>query len=104
MHGSLGCLRAEAVDHFRFVSHRLNGRWPPSSYLNRQELTVGVGEKPEFLDQEAPIPSGRGGNGRGAKRTSARKKRAAAAPAPDRTDEVPASDRRRSREPSLHRL
>src|SRR5512133_3900329 len=78
-----------------------------------QELTVGVGEGPEILEQETPIPSGRGnGNGsRKAKQASAAKRGAKSSSRANSAEDADVSSERRptrerasSREQSLHRL
>jgi HAMP domain-containing protein/CheY-like chemotaxis protein/signal transduction histidine kinase len=68
--------------------------------------TVGVGDRPEIIDQEAPIPGGRG-NGTGGRKKAAKrtpKRRAAAADVEVSANGDAPKDRRLSRERSLNRL
>jgi HAMP domain-containing protein/CheY-like chemotaxis protein/signal transduction histidine kinase len=70
---------------------------------------VGVGEKPEFMEQETPIPDGRGNGGGRKRKSNARRKRTAADSRDSRettteNGEEPVADGGRSRDPQLHRL
>src|SRR3954466_179644 len=68
--------------------------------------TVGVGDRPEIIDQETPIPGGRG-NGNGGRKKAAKrsaKKRITAADVEVSMSANAPKDRRLSRERSLNRL
>ena len=66
---------------------------------------MGVGEKPEIIDQEAPSQARDGGNGgRGSPRKSARKRSTESDVEVPLEQNAPTKDRRASRERSLNRL
>src|SRR5690242_7277699 len=95
--------RANPTTDFALVAARHRTQFVPY----RQELTVGVGDTPEILEHETPIPAAAErdeGRARPRKSNGKRKTRSAADVEVPLANGGPAKDRRASRERSLNRL